>query len=84
MALSKSEYFKNIFTTIVQSTGSIVNAQSPEEMRAFVRAAKIDAAINVRNWNKFVFPIMKTLRSSPEHEYDVLDTEKGKWLDNHN
>tara|TARA_B100000131_G_scaffold315009_1_gene352749 strand:- start:6179 stop:10180 length:4002 start_codon:yes stop_codon:yes gene_type:complete len=77
MALSKSEYFKNIFTTIVQSTGSIVNAQSPEEMRAFVRAAKIDAAINVRNWNKFVFPIMKTLRSAPEHEYDVLDAEKG-------
>jgi len=73
MALSKSEYFKNLFSTITQSTGAIVNAQSPEEMRAFVRAAKIDAAINVRNWNKFIHPMMKTLRSAPEHEQDVLE-----------
>ena len=73
MALSKSEYFKNLFATVTQSTGAIVNAQSPEEMRTFVRAAKIDAAINVRNWNKFIYPMMKTLRSAPEHEQDVLE-----------
>ena len=77
MALSRNEFFKNMLVKIVQNTGLVSDVMNREQMKAFVRAAKIDAAVNVANWNNIVYPIFKTLRSAPEHEYDVLDTQFG-------
>lgn len=77
MALSRNEFFKNMLVKIVQNTGLVSDVMNREQMKAFVRAAKIDAAVNVANWNNIVYPIFKTLRSAPEHEYDVLDTQYG-------
>jgi hypothetical protein len=77
MALSRNEFFKNMLVKIVQNTGLVSDVANKEQMKAFVRAAKIDAAITVSNWNNIVHPVFKTLRSSPEHEYDVLDSQFG-------
>lgn len=77
MALIRSEFFKNTLTKIFQSTGLVNDVTNKDQMKAFVRAAKIDAAVNVHNWNNIIYPAIRTLRSSPEHEYDVLDSEKG-------
>ena len=63
MALSKNEFFKNMLVKIVQNTGLVNDVANKEQMKAFVRASKIDAATTIESgsqWNTTENPDLPT------------------------